>query len=102
MVVTIVRDGRAGMPSQGGVDREVSTKVIVVVATGVELVAPTASVGAAIPAEAVPCRSRPQATAPNSAARCIGPIPSPSQTRRHRATSRALFLDPSTIACTTG
>jgi hypothetical protein len=41
------------MPSQGGVDREVSTKVIVVVATGVELVAPTASVGAATPAEAV-------------------------------------------------
>ena len=36
MVVTSVRDGRAAMPSQGGVDREVSTKVIVVVATEVE------------------------------------------------------------------
>ncbi len=75
MVVTSVRDGRAGMPSQGGVDLEVSTKVIVIFATGAELVAPTACVGAATPAKAVAGRSRPQATAPNSAVRCIGLIP---------------------------
>ena len=62
-------------PSQGGVGREVSTNVIVVVATGVEPVAPTASVGAATPANAVKDRSRPQATTPDSATRRIPRIP---------------------------
>jgi hypothetical protein len=33
MVVTSVRDGFSGMPFHGGVDREESVKVIVVVAT---------------------------------------------------------------------
>src|ERR1700677_125316 len=98
MVVTSVRDGRAGMPSQGGVDREVSTKVIAVVATRVELVAPTAGVGAATPARAVAGRSRPRATAPTSPPRRIGLIPFSLPDERHGAT-RALSAagDPSGV-----
>jgi hypothetical protein len=40
MVVTRVREGVPVMPFHGGVGREVSTKVIVVVVTGPELAAP--------------------------------------------------------------
>jgi hypothetical protein len=40
MVVTRVREGFPGMPFHGGVGREVSTKVVVVVVTGSELAAP--------------------------------------------------------------
>ena len=75
MVVTSVRDGRAGMPSHGGVDREGSMKVIVVVATVAEVAAATASGGAATPTNAMAERSRPQASAPDSATRRIDRIP---------------------------
>ena len=50
IVVTRVREGLPGIPSHGGVEREVSTKVIVVVATEFEPAA-AATLGAATECE---------------------------------------------------
>jgi hypothetical protein len=64
IVVTRVREGLPGTPSHGGVERAVSTKVIVVVATNVELPA-AATVGAPTVGSAKAQSRRQQATAPS-------------------------------------
>jgi hypothetical protein len=73
MVVTRVREDFPGMPFHGGVGREVSTKVIVVVATGAEVAAPAAVVVPIVPTSVAESR-KPQATAANNTVRRIAPI----------------------------
>jgi hypothetical protein len=78
-VVTRVREGLAGIPFHGGVERDVSTKVIVVVATDVELAAAPA-VEVATKGRTMAESRRPEATAPSGAIRRIAPItPSPER-----------------------
>ena len=73
MVVTRVRDGLPGIPSHGGVDRAVSTKVIVVVATDVELPA-ASTVEAPVNGRAKAQSARQHATAPSDIIRRTTPI----------------------------
>src|SRR5271166_5522468 len=73
MVVTRVREGLPGIPSHGGVEREVSTRVIVVVATKFEPAA-AATVGAPTNGSAMAESRRPKATAPSDTIRRIAPI----------------------------
>ena len=73
MVVTRVREGLSGIPSHAGVEREASTKVIVVVATDVEPAAP--AVGEAPTSGSPMMASRmPRATAPGDTNRRIAAI----------------------------
>lgn len=87
MVVTRVREALAGMPSHAGVAREVSTKVIVVCATGVALAAPATAGGLAISGPPT-ISKRPKVTAPSATVRCIAPIPA-----AQRAMVVSVFLD---------
>ena len=72
-VVTRVREGLPGIPSHGGVEREVSTKVIVVVATDVEPAAAT-RLGASTSGSAAAESAIPRASAPSDAILRIAPI----------------------------
>jgi hypothetical protein len=73
MVVTSVREGFPGMPFHAGVLREVSTKVIVVVAAGAELAAP-ATVFVPTVSSAVAESRNPQLTAASNIVPRVAPI----------------------------
>src|ERR1700733_4405871 len=85
-VVTRVREGFPGIPSHGGVDREVSTKVIVEVATDVEPAA-LARVGAPTRGRPTARSRRPETTAPSHTPGRLAPILSlPASNESHRLT----------------
>jgi len=73
MVVTRVLEGFPAIPFHGGVGREVSTKVIVVVVTGSELAA-TATALLATAASSVAQNRRTQVTATSNTLWRIAPI----------------------------
>ena len=73
MVVTRVREGLSGMPAHGGVEREMSTKVSVVVATEFELAA-AATVGTPTNAGPMAKSRRKKAIVPTDTTRWIASI----------------------------